>query len=141
MTRDAESHAEDDKTKKQLAEARNEADTLVYTVEKSLKEYGDKLSESEKTEIQTALEKCKSLKDTSNEASEIKSAVENLTKASHKLAEHIYKTGAQAEAGAGADASTRAGGADAEAGAKGQEEEVVEAEFEEVDKDKKEGSS
>jgi molecular chaperone DnaK len=140
MTRDAESHAEDDKKKKQLAEARNEADTLVYTVEKSVREYGDKLSESEKTEIQDALEKCRNVKDTSNEASEIKSAVEDLTKASHKLAEHIYKAGTNAGAGAGAGAGTGDAGTDAEAGAKGPEEEVVEAEFEEVDKDKKEGS-
>jgi len=137
MTRDAESHADDDKGKKQLAEARNEADTLVYSVEKSLGDYGDKLTESEKTEIQDALEQCKKLKDSSNEVSEIKSAVEKLTKASHKLAEHIYKA-AGAQAGAGAD--TGAAGAQQEAGEKGPEEEVVEAEFEEVDKDKKEDS-
>lgn len=48
MMRDAEAHAEEDKRKKQLAEARNEADTLIYTVEKSLRDYGDKLTESEK---------------------------------------------------------------------------------------------
>jgi len=130
MTRDAESHADEDKRKKQLAEARNEADTLIYTVEKSLTEYGDKLSESEKREVQDALERCKKAKDTSNEASEIKSAIENLTRTSHKLAEHIHK-GAGAQAGAGA-------GTGAQAGAKGPEEEVVEAEFEEVDKNKKE---
>ena len=131
MMRDAESHSDEDKRKKQLAEVRNEADTLIYTVEKSLRDYGDKLTESEKKEIQDTLESCKKAKDTSNEVSEIKSAIENLTRASHKLAEHIYK-GAGAEAGAGA------AGAGAEAGAKGPEEEVVEAEFEEVDKDKKE---
>lgn len=131
MTRDAESHSEEDKRKKQIAEARNEADTLIYSVEKSLKDYSDKLTESEKTEIQEALERCKKAKDTSNEQSEIKSAIENLTRASHKLAEHLYK-GAGAQAGAGAGPS----GAGA-AGAKGPEEEVVEAEFEDVDKDKK----
>lgn len=129
MMRDAESHSDEDKRKKKLAEVRNEADTLIYTVEKSLRDYGDKLTESEKKEIQDTLESCKKAKDTSNEVSEIKSATENLTRASHKLAEHIYK-GAGAEAGAGA------AGAGAEAGAKGPEEEVVEAEFEEVDKDK-----
>jgi molecular chaperone DnaK len=129
MMRDAESHSDEDKRKKQLAEVRNEADTLIYTVEKSLRDYGDKLTESEKKEIQDTLESCKKVKDTSNEVSEIKSAIENLTRASHKLAEHIYK-GAGAEAGAGA------AGTGAEAGAKGSEEEVVEAEFEEVDKDK-----
>ncbi len=130
MTRDAESHSEEDKRKKQIAEARNEADTLIYTVEKSLVDYGDKLTESEKKEIQDAIERCKKAKDTSNELSEIKSSIENLTRTSHKLAEHIYKaTGAQAGAGPS--------GAGAAAGAKGPEEEVVEAEFEDVDKDKK----
>ncbi|MEW6215543.1 MAG: molecular chaperone DnaK [Nitrospirota bacterium] len=128
MMRDAESHAEEDKRKKQLAEARNEADTLIYTVEKSLKDYGDKLTESERKEIEDALERCKKTKDTSNELSEIRSAIENLTRTSHKLAEHIYKA-AGAQAGAGAGTAT---------GAKGPEEEVVEAEFEDVDKNKKE---
>jgi molecular chaperone DnaK len=131
MMRDAESHSEDDKRKKQLAESRNEADTLIYSVEKSLKDYGDKLTESEKTEIQEALERCKKVKDTSNEQSEIRSTIENLTRASHKLAEHIYK-GAGAQAGAGPSGT---GGT--QAGTKGTEEEVVEAEFEDVDKDKK----
>ncbi|MEW6068569.1 MAG: molecular chaperone DnaK [Nitrospirota bacterium] len=131
MTRDAESHVEDDKNKKKLAEVRNEADTLIYTVEKSLRDYGDKLAESEKREIEDAIEKCKKTKDASNETSEIKSAVEDLTRKSHKLAEHIYKT-----AGAQAGTGTGAAGAGAQAGAKGREEEVVEAEFEDVDKNK-----
>ena len=131
MMRDAEGHADEDKRKKQLAESRNEADTLVYTVEKSLKDYGDKLTESEKTEIQEALERCKKVKDTSNEQSEIRSTIENLTRASHKLAEHIYK-GAGAQAGAGPSGT---GGT--QAGTKGPEEEVVEAEFEDVDKKEK----
>ena len=131
--RDAESHSDDDKRKKQLAEARNEADTLVYTVEKSLKDYGDKLTEAEKKEIEEALDRCKKAKDTSNEPSEIKSAVEDLTTKSHKLAEHIYKgAGDQADGGPSGAAS----GAGAQTGAKGPEEEVVEAEFEDVDKDK-----
>ena len=101
MTRDAEAHSEEDKKKKQLAEARNEADTLIYTVEKSLKDYGDKLTESEKREIEDAIERCRKAKDTSNEVSEIKSAIENLTSKSHKLAEHIYKSSGE-QAGAGA---------------------------------------
>ncbi|MBI4685564.1 MAG: molecular chaperone DnaK [Nitrospirae bacterium] len=130
MMRDAESHSDEDKKKKQLAEVRNEADTLVYSVEKSIKEYGDKLNESEKKDIEAALEKCRNAKDTSSDASEIKSSVESLMQASHKLAEHIYKAaGAQQAAGGGADTS---GGA----GAKPSEEEVVEAEFEDVDKKK-----
>ncbi len=125
MTRDAESHGEEDKKRKQLAEARNEADTMIYSVEKSLKEYGDKLNESEKKDVETALEKCKKAKDSSADASEIKSSVESLMKASHKLAEHIYKAARdQQAAGAG------------DSGAKPSEEDVVEAEFEDVDKKK-----
>jgi molecular chaperone DnaK len=134
MKRDAEAHSDEDKRKKQLAEAKNEADTLVYTVEKSLKDYGDKLTETEKAEIQEALERCRKAKDTGTEASEIKSATENLMTKSHKLSEHIYKA-----AGAQAGQGQEAGPSDASgtSGAKGPEEEVVEAEFEDVDKEKK----
>jgi len=131
MMRDADSHSDEDKKKKQLAEAKNEADTLVYTAEKSLKDYGDKLNETEKKDIEEALERCRKAKDTSSDASEIKSATENLMTKSHKLAEHLYKTG-DAQAGPGAGPS-EAGAT----GAKGPEEEVVEAEFEDVDKEKK----
>ncbi|HTZ17491.1 MAG TPA: molecular chaperone DnaK [Dissulfurispiraceae bacterium] len=130
MMRDAESHAEEDRKRKELAEAKNNADTLVYSVEKSLKEYGDKVTEDEKKEIEVALEKCKKLKDSGTSADELKAAVDDLTKASHKIAEHVYK--AQQEAAAGAGASTD-GGSKTKSG----EEEVVEAEFEDVDKGKK----
>ena len=136
MMRDSESHSDEDKKKKSLAEARNEADTLVYSVEKSLKDYGDKISESERQEIQEALENCRKLKDSSNEASEIKAAVENLTAKSHKLAEHIYKdAGAQEQASAGPTEGQEKGGT--QEAPKDDEEEVVDAEFEEVDKEQK----
>lgn len=128
MQRDAESHADEDKKKKQLAEAKNEADTLVYTVEKSLREYGDKVTEQEKKDIEEALENCKRVKDSSSDASEIKAATERLTTASHKMAEHIYKAaGAQQAAGG-------PGGAKPEPEEKEGKEKVVEAEFEDVDK-------
>ncbi len=123
MMREAEAHAEEDRKKKQLAEARNEADNLVYSVEKSLREYGDKLTESEKRDIESALERCKKIKEASSDASEIRSAIDSLMKASHKIAEHIYR-------GAG----TQAGPSTSETEKKGPEEEVVEAEFEEMDK-------
>lgn len=125
MMRDSESHAEEDRKKKQLAEAKNEADALVYSVEKSLREYGDKVTDSEKKSIDEALERCKKIKETSTDAAEIKSAVEDLTKASYKIAEHIYK-GAGTQTGAGAETKGKA-----------PEEEVVEAEFEDVDKKEK----
>lgn len=125
MMRDAESHSDEDKKKKQLAEARNEADTLIYSVENSVREYGDKLTEPEKKEIEETIERCKKVKETGSDLADIKAAVENLTKASHKIAEHIYKT-------AGAQPGADAGGAETKA--KAPEEDVVEAEFEEVDK-------
>ena len=132
MMRDAEAHAEEDRKKKELAEAKNTADTLIYSVEKSLREYGDKITDAEKKDIETALEKCKKVKDTSNSASEIKTAIDELTTASHKIAEHVYRA-AQQQAGGGP-----AGGAQ-EAKPKAPEEEVVEAEFEDVDKNKGKG--
>ncbi len=135
MMKEAEAHAEEDKRKRQLAEARNEADTLIYSVEKSLREYGDKVTDAEKKEIEEALENCKKVKDSATDASEIKSAIERLTQASYKLAEHIYQNaqayqGAQAGAGSGTQAESSDGSKPKE------EEEVVEAEFEDVDKDK-----
>ncbi len=130
MTADAQAHADEDKKRKRLAEVHNEADTLVYSVEKSLKEYGDKLSSEEKATIDSALENLKKLNESSQDPDEIKVAVEALSTASHKMAEHMYKQqdagGAQPESAAKAD--------DAAAEAEG--EDVVEAEFEEVDKDK-----
>jgi molecular chaperone DnaK len=132
MTKDAESHADEDKKRRSLAETKNEADTLVYTVEKSLKDYGDKVSDDEKQKINAALEKCKNLKDTATDPDELKKAVEELTTASHKIAEEMYKAGA-----AGAEAQQQgAETANTEETSK-EKEDVVEAEFEESDQEKK----
>jgi molecular chaperone DnaK len=133
MTKDAESHASEDKRRRQLAEAKNEADTLIYTVEKSVKDYGDKITADDKQKIDAALEKCKNLKDTTTDPDELKKAIEELTAASHKIAEEMYKTGA-----AGADAAGSQQGPGEEGEASKEKEDVVEAEFEDVDKDKKE---
>jgi molecular chaperone DnaK len=132
--KDAEAHAAEDKRKREVAEARNEADTLIYSVEKSVADYGSKLTEAERTEIQKALEEAKRVKD-SQDIEAIKKAVADLSKASHKLAEEIYSKMSKEQAGAGAagtSTGTTTGGEGAKAGEK-----VVEAEFEEVDKDKK----
>lgn len=119
--KNAQSHVEEDRKKKELAEARNEADTLIYTVEKSLTEYGDKLTPDERTQIQDVINTAKRLKE-GDDAVEIRRATQELTKVSHKFAEEIYRTaGKTAEAGK----------------TEPQEEKVVDAEFEEVDKDKK----
>ena len=127
--KDAEAHAADDKKKKEVAEARNEADTLVYSVEKSLADYGTKLTDAEKADIQKALENTKAVKD-GGDVEAIKKAVAELSKASHKIAEEVYsKTSKEQQAGAAADSGASAGGAKPN-------EKVVDAEFEEV-KDKK----
>jgi molecular chaperone DnaK len=133
MTGDAESHASEDRKKRELAEAKNEADTLVYTVEKSLKDYGDKVTEDEKQKINTALDKCKNLKDTTTDPAELKKAIEELTTASHKIAEEMYK------AGAAGDGTQQASGEQAASEeTETDKEDVVEAEFEETDQEKKE---
>ncbi|MBI4682304.1 MAG: molecular chaperone DnaK [Nitrospirae bacterium] len=132
MTKDAESHASEDKRKRQLAEAKNEADTLIYTVEKSLKDYGDKVTADDKHKINSALEKCKKLKDTATDPDELKKAIEELTAASHKIAEEMYKAGA-----AGAGASGQQQGASGAEEAHKEKEDVVEAEFEDADQEKK----
>jgi molecular chaperone DnaK len=133
MTSEAESHESEDKKKRQLAEAKNEADTLVYTVEKSLKDYGDKITDDEKQNINTALEKCKSLKDTTTDPDELKKAVEELTTASHKIAEEMYKTG-----DADAQGAQQSGEEPDSDESQKDKEDVVEAEFEDADQEKKE---
>jgi len=129
--KESEAHAAEDKKKRELAEARNEVDTLIYSVEKSVTDYGSKLSEAERSDIQKALEQAKSVKDGSD-IDAIKKAVADLSKASHKLAEEVYSKMSR-EQGAGTSGTS---GSTAGDGRK-PEEKVVDAEFEEVDKDKK----
>ncbi|KPL04281.1 MAG: molecular chaperone DnaK [candidate division Zixibacteria bacterium SM23_73_2] len=90
MVKDAESHSEEDKKKKALIESRNKADQMVYTTEKTLREYGDKISADEKKKVEEAIEKVKnSIKGDNKE--EIDRAVEQMLSASHKIAEEMYK--------------------------------------------------
>ncbi|MBF0556230.1 MAG: molecular chaperone DnaK [Nitrospirae bacterium] len=135
MVKDAEAHAEDDRRKKELATVRNEADTLVYAVEKSLKDYGDKVTPAEKAEADEALKRLRDMKDTATDPEELKRAVEALTTVSHKFAEHIYKDAASKSASEQGQHPGEGAGGQQKAG--GPEEEVVEAEFEDVDKNKK----
>jgi molecular chaperone DnaK len=131
--KEAEAHSAEDKKKKEVAEAKNEADTLVYSVEKSLIDYGAKLPDTEKADIQKTIEAVKAVKD-GQDVDAIKKAVADLSKASHKLAEEVYsKMNREQAAGAGAAGA----GAGAQAGGAKPDEKVVDAEFEEVDKDKK----
>ncbi|MCC6140597.1 MAG: molecular chaperone DnaK [Nitrospira sp.] len=131
LVKDAASHTEDDKKRRKLAEAKNQADNLIYQTEKNLTEYGDKVDADEKTKIQDAVAALKkALEGTEPDA--VESATQTLMTASHKLAEEMYKKAAATAApGSGADAS-----ASAETETK-TDEKVVDAEFEEVDKEKK----
>jgi molecular chaperone DnaK len=133
MVRDAEAHGEEDKKKRELAEARNNLDSLIYTTEKSLGEYGDKIDASEKKAIEEAIEAAKKALE-SNETSTIKSAADTLTQTSHKLAEAMYAKASQQEEGPQAETAQ---GQESAGGAKEAEEEVVDADFEEVKDDQK----
>jgi len=90
MVKEAESHAEEDKKRKEEVEMRNQADTLIYTTEKTLKEYGDKISPDDRKKIEEAIANLrKTLEGKDNNA--IKKAMEDLTTASYKIAEEMYK--------------------------------------------------
>lgn len=135
MVKDAESHAEEDKKKREEAEVRNQADSLIYSTEKSLKDYGEKLSDEDKQSIENGL---KELKDAvaGTDIEKIRTATQTLITASHKLAEILYQTQAQAQAGAGAAGEQATG---AEEGGTPKEENVSDAEYEVIeDEDKKE---
>lgn len=129
MVRDAEAHADEDKKKREAIEARNHADSMVYTTEKSLKEHGDKIDTVEKGNIENKLAELKKLME-GEDAEAIKKATDELAQASHKLAEAMYakKDGAEGEAAAGAE---QAGAA------KPKDDKVVDADFEEVKEEKK----
>ncbi len=120
MVKDAEANKAEDEKRKALIEARNQADALIHSTEKSLKEFGDKVSAADKTAIETALADLKTAKD-GEDAEDIRAKSQTLIQASMKLGEAMYGQGGDAEA---------AGGAAEDDG-------VVDAEFEEVDDGKK----
>jgi molecular chaperone DnaK len=129
MVKDAEAHAEDDQKFKDLVEARNQGDAMVHSVEKTLKDLGDKVEADEKKRIEDAISELReALKDDDKDA--IQTKTQALAEASGKLSERLYsQSGDSAEAGAGS-AQGDTGGA--------QDDDVVDAEFEEVkDEDKK----
>ena len=101
MKKDAEAHEADDKKFKDLVEARNKADMIISSTEKSIEEHGDKVTEEEKTAIKEAVEGLKAVKDGENKDA-IDAAMKTLEEKAHKLAEEIYKEAqakAQAEQG------------------------------------------
>jgi molecular chaperone DnaK len=128
LVKDAELHAEEDRKKRELVDARNAADTQIYSVEKSLKEAGDKIDAGTKSEIENSISNLKKAME-GEDAAEIKRLSEELTQVSHKIAEVLYaQASQQAQAQPGAEESAAGG----EAGSAKADEDVVDADFEEV---------
>ena len=135
LVKEAQAHTEEDKKKRELVELRNQADTLIYSTEKNLTDHGDKIDEDEKTKITEAIAELRKSMEGS-EVEPLKSAMQNLTTASHKLAEEMYKKASAEAATAGNPDEAPSSGADTSE-TSGTDEKVVDAEFEEVDKEKK----
>jgi molecular chaperone DnaK len=131
LVKDAEMHVEEDKKKRELVEARNTADALVYSTEKSIKELGAKVDSATKGKVEETISVLKKAME-SDDTAEIKRLSDELTNASHKLAEAMYQQASAAQQ----QASGGAGSAEGAAGA-APEEDVVDADFEEVKEDEK----
>src|SRR5262249_46317332 len=131
LVKDAQAHTEDDKKRRRVAEARNQADTLIYSTEKNLTDHGDKIAEADKVQTQEAIAAVRKAME-SHDAAAIESATQALTTASHKLAEEMYKKASSPPPGASAAQGDAGGNGDTSSKP---EEKVVDAEFEEVDKD------
>jgi molecular chaperone DnaK len=136
MVKDAEAHADEDKRRRELVEAKNGADALIHTTERTLAEAGDKVAQADKDAVQQAIQ---ALKDTlgTDDTSQIKAKTEALAQASMKVGEALYKAQQAQQAGAGDEGGPSSSGA---AGAGGSDK-VVDADFEEVDDQKKRGSA
>jgi len=132
MQQDAELHAEEDKKRKELVETKNQADSLVYATEKSLKDLGDKVDDETKSKVEQEIESLKKVLEKEDNLDELKQGIESLTQASHKLAEIMYSQATQEQAGQQqpGDGGPEAGGPAGEEGKT--DEDVVDADFEEV---------
>ena len=128
MAKDADVHAEEDKRRREEIEARNHLDSMVYSVEKMLKEQGDKISGGERSDVESALAEAKKALEGGDTAA-MKSALERLTAASHKLAEQMYRTAQATQAGAAAGETPPKGDGEA----KKKDEGVIDAEYVDVD--------
>ncbi len=132
LVKDAQAHTDEDKKRRKTAEAKNQADSLIYQTEKNLSEHGDKIAAEDKTKIEEAIVALKKAME-GTDPEPIESATQTLTTASHKLAEEMYK---KASASTASTNGAETGGGTG-AGETKTDEKVVDAEFEEVDKDKK----
>ena len=127
MVQDAEKFAEEDKKRKESAEARNQADSLVHATEKQLEEHGDKIDASLKSEVEEKVAALKTALE-ADDAADINAKAQDLSQSAMKMGQSIYE---QEQASASAEAPSE------DAGASGADEEVVDAEFSEVDEDAK----
>ncbi|GBC63393.1 molecular chaperone DnaK [Desulfonema ishimotonii] len=132
LVKEAELHAEDDKKKKELVEARNQADALIYQTEKSLKDLGDKVEPATRSDVESKISALKEGMKV-DDADEINRLSEELTQASHKLAEAMYQQAASDQQTAGAEGAENAS---QQTGGAAQEDDVVDADFEEVKEEK-----
>jgi len=131
MVRDAEAQAESDRQKREEAEVRNQASSLIYSTEKSLKEVGDKLDASARGEVEGALSELKRVSENGTVA-DIKPAVERLQQASYKMAELLYQTTTPGADGASTNGATQGEHAEAGAEESAPSEDVIDAEFKEA---------
>jgi len=133
MTKDAQSHADEDQKNREKIEAKNKLDNLIYNTEKILKENREKIPDSDASSVEAALSKAKKALESSSEAAELNSAAEELTRASHRLAEIMYQKTAgqhppQGEQGPGGSSA----GPKQDSGKK--DDEVIDAEYVDMDK-------
>jgi len=135
MAKEAESHAAEDKDKRDEIEARNQLDGMVYNIEKMLKDAGDKVQASDKTDVEAALAEAKKTLETSPTTKDMRAAYDKLTAASHKLAEAMYKA-SSAQGAPGAAPGGPAAAADPGPAAGKKEGEVIDAEYVDVDEKK-----
>ena len=130
MQRDAEEHSEEDKKRKTLVETKNQADSLVYATEKSLRDLGDKVDAETKSKVEQEVESLKKVIEKGDNVDDLKKGIDSLTQASHKLAEIMYAQATKEQTGQETGGGPEMGGSK-EGGGK-TDDDVVDADFEEV---------
>jgi len=137
MAKDADAHAAEDKAQREVIDSKNQLDSMVYSVEKMLKEQGERISGSERGDVENAIADAKKALE-SNDKAQMDKARETLTQASHKLAEQMYKAAqAQTPPAAGAPgAGTGSTNGAAGGNGKAKDEGVIDAEYEDVEEKK-----
>ncbi len=142
MVNEAQTHAEEDKSKKESVETRNQADSIIYSTEKSLTEHGEKLEAKDKESIENAIEDLKeSLKNENADAADIKAKLEALNTAAMKLGEIMYKQNPQNQKAEGEQTTNTDSKASEKDAKENKDENVVDADFEEVEEDSEKKSS